>query len=104
MKQPLGRYYLYFSHHAGKYIRLAYADRLEGPWKMQAGGVMRIAFGGLVHRPWRAFTAERAIRDGAGFAEAADAELAEARPLRDNAYKLPMARAAMVQVLAELAG
>lgn len=42
VKQPLGRYYLYFSHHAGKYIRLAYADRVEGPWKMQAGGVMRI--------------------------------------------------------------
>jgi hypothetical protein len=42
VKQPLGRYYLYFSHHAGKYIRLAYADRLEGPWRIREGGVMRI--------------------------------------------------------------
>jgi hypothetical protein len=31
--EPLGRYYLYFAHHNGKYIRLAYADHLEGPWK-----------------------------------------------------------------------
>lgn len=33
----LGRYYLYFAHHRGKYIRLAYADRLEGPWTVHAG-------------------------------------------------------------------
>jgi len=36
----LGRYYLYFAHHAGTYIRLAYADRLEGPWKIHGGGVL----------------------------------------------------------------
>ncbi len=30
----LGSYYLYFAHHDGQYIRLAYADRLEGPWKL----------------------------------------------------------------------
>jgi hypothetical protein len=30
VENPLGRYYLYFAHHAGKYIRMAYADRLEG--------------------------------------------------------------------------
>jgi hypothetical protein len=29
--QPLGRYYLYFSSHHGLYIRLAYADQVEGP-------------------------------------------------------------------------
>jgi len=29
---PLGKYYLYFAHHQGTYIRLAYADRLGGPW------------------------------------------------------------------------
>ncbi|MEZ5351261.1 MAG: hypothetical protein R2762_01365 [Bryobacteraceae bacterium] len=42
VEKPLGNYYLYFAHHAGKYIRLAYADRLEGPWKIHAGGVLRI--------------------------------------------------------------
>ena len=25
--EPLGRYYLYFAHHRGTFIRLAYADR-----------------------------------------------------------------------------
>lgn len=32
--RPLGKYYLYFAHHIGKTIRLAYADRLEGPWRV----------------------------------------------------------------------
>lgn len=39
---PLGRYYLYFAHHAGKYIRMAYADRIEGPWVMRDGGVLAL--------------------------------------------------------------
>ena len=32
LPSPLGRYYLYFSHHQGASIRLAYADALTGPW------------------------------------------------------------------------
>jgi hypothetical protein len=40
--KPLGRYYLYFSHHAGKFIRLAYADALTGPWKIYEAGALRI--------------------------------------------------------------
>jgi xanthine dehydrogenase YagS FAD-binding subunit len=84
--------------------RTSFAFALVSVAAAYDGSDVRVAFGGLAHRPWRAFTAERAIREGAGFAEAAEAELAEARPLRDNAYKLPMARAAMVQVLEELAG
>jgi hypothetical protein len=43
IQNPLGKYYLYFAHHAGKFIRLAYADRLEGPWKIHAGGVQQLA-------------------------------------------------------------
>jgi hypothetical protein len=39
VQNPLGKYYLYFAHHAGKYLRLAYADRLEGPWKIYTAGV-----------------------------------------------------------------
>lgn len=42
VKNPLGRYYLYFAHHNGKYIRLAYADRLEGPWKIHAPGALHL--------------------------------------------------------------
>jgi len=42
VERPLGRYYLYFSHHAGKFIRLAYADRLSGPWTVHAPGTLRL--------------------------------------------------------------
>ena len=40
LPDALGRYYLYFAHDNGSYIRLAYADRLEGPWTIHAGGVL----------------------------------------------------------------
>jgi hypothetical protein len=40
---PLGVYYLYFAHHRGDYIRLAYADRLEGPWTVYGPGTVHLA-------------------------------------------------------------
>jgi hypothetical protein len=42
VESPLGRYYLYFAHHQGQYIRLAYADRLEGPWTIYKPGVLHL--------------------------------------------------------------
>lgn len=42
VKNPLGRYYLYFAHHGGKYIRLAYADDLRGPWKIHEPGTLHL--------------------------------------------------------------
>jgi len=69
---------------------------------------VRIAFGGLAHKPWRAYAAEALLRGGpanvSAFAQAADAELAAAEPLRDNAYKLDLARNVLVRTLEELAG
>ena len=41
IKSPLGKYYLYFAHHQGKYIRLAYADNLKGPWKIYEKGTLK---------------------------------------------------------------
>lgn len=38
--QRLGRFYLYFAHHNGRYIRLAYADKIEGPWRIHKPGVL----------------------------------------------------------------
>jgi hypothetical protein len=38
--EPLGRYYLYFAHHQGTYIRMAYADELAGPWTVYTPGVL----------------------------------------------------------------
>jgi xanthine dehydrogenase YagS FAD-binding subunit len=67
----------------------------------------RIAFGGLAHKPWRAFAAEDALRGRPAAEEsyrvAADAELERAEPLRDNAYKVELARTTLVRTLAELA-
>jgi hypothetical protein len=42
LEDPLGRYYLYFAHHQGTYIRLAYADRLEGPWTTYEPGTLQL--------------------------------------------------------------
>lgn len=42
IKDPLGKYYMYFAHHGGKYIRLAYADALEGPWKIYEPGTLQL--------------------------------------------------------------
>jgi hypothetical protein len=42
LPKPLGRYYLYFADHHGDYIRLAYADRLQGPWKVYEPGTLRL--------------------------------------------------------------
>jgi hypothetical protein len=42
LEGALGKYYLYFAHHIGENIRLAYADDLEGPWKIYAGGTLQL--------------------------------------------------------------
>jgi hypothetical protein len=43
LPHKLGNYYLYFAHHKGKYIRLAYADKLEGPWKIYQPGALQLS-------------------------------------------------------------
>jgi hypothetical protein len=47
IKHPLGRYYLYFAHHDGKFIRLAYADSLHGPWTVHEPGTLQLAQAGM---------------------------------------------------------
>ena len=36
----MGRYHLYFAHHKGHYIRMAYADDLAGPWTVYDPGIL----------------------------------------------------------------
>jgi xanthine dehydrogenase YagS FAD-binding subunit len=74
------------------------------------GGIVRdvrIAFGAVASRPWRAHAAERSLTGGPAtaeaFAAAADAELAAATPLPHNGYKVPLLRNLVVSVLTELA-
>ena len=50
VKRPLGKYYMYFAHHRGAYIRLAYADSLHGPWKVYVPGVLNVSATAL-YRP-----------------------------------------------------
>jgi hypothetical protein len=38
----LGDYYLYFADHKGRYIRLAYADDLLGPWRIHLPGSLQL--------------------------------------------------------------
>ncbi|MDR3082476.1 MAG: FAD binding domain-containing protein, partial [Streptomyces sp.] len=68
---------------------------------------VRLAFGAVASRPWRARAAERALTgaraDRESFAAAADAELAVAKPLIHNGYKVTLTRNLMVAVLSELA-
>ena len=42
IERPLGKYYLYFAHHQGKFIRMAYADHIRGPYTVYAPGVLSI--------------------------------------------------------------
>lgn len=42
LPNSLGRYYLYFAHHGGKFIRLAYADDLHGPWNIHVPGTLQL--------------------------------------------------------------
>ena len=69
---------------------------------------VRLALGGVATKPWRAWKAEEALRGRPAteesFRAAAGAELADARPLRDNAFKVELARRTMTAVLDELAG
>jgi xanthine dehydrogenase YagS FAD-binding subunit len=66
----------------------------------------RIALGAIAHGPWRAWRTEEEVRGGPAtperFAAAAEAELAQARPLRDNAFKVPLARNLLTATLSEL--
>jgi xanthine dehydrogenase YagS FAD-binding subunit len=68
---------------------------------------VRLALGGVAHKPWRARAAEAALRgaraDATAFRAAADAELAAAEPLRDNAFKVALAKRTLVAVLTALA-
>src|SRR5438874_5497621 len=67
---------------------------------------VRIAFGGVAHVPWRARKAEAALRGKPAaeetFRQAADAELADARPLPGNAFKVLLARYVLVRTLLDL--
>ena len=69
---------------------------------------VRLALGGVAAKPWRASIAEAMLRGRPATAEtlaaAAAAELAGARGLRDNVFKIELAKRTIVAALGELTG
>ncbi len=69
---------------------------------------VRLALGGVAPRPWRALAAERVLQGAPAtretFLQAAEAELAPARGLRHNAFKIELAKRTITSVLAEMSG
>ena len=67
LEEPLGRYYLYFAHHKGTYVRLAFADALAGPWRMHVPGTLALETSHFAtERPTSESLSERTRRDVAG--------------------------------------
>jgi xanthine dehydrogenase YagS FAD-binding subunit len=68
---------------------------------------VRLALGGVAHKPWRATTAETTLRGAPAtrptYRAAAEAELAAAQPLPGNAFKVTLARNVIVRTLLDLA-
>jgi xanthine dehydrogenase YagS FAD-binding subunit len=69
---------------------------------------IRLALGGVAHKPWRALKVEASLKGqpatDKNFLAAAEEELADAKPLTHNRFKVELAKRTIVAVLAELAG
>jgi xanthine dehydrogenase YagS FAD-binding subunit len=67
----------------------------------------RLALGGVAHKPWRANTAEKELigktADEKTFLAAAEAELAAAKGYKYNAFKIELAKRAIVLALSTVA-
>jgi xanthine dehydrogenase YagS FAD-binding subunit len=67
----------------------------------------RLALGGVAHKPWRDPSAEAALRgqtaDQSTFIRAADVLLRDARSFEHNAFKIDLARRAIVRALMQAA-
>jgi xanthine dehydrogenase YagS FAD-binding subunit len=65
---------------------------------------VRLAMGGVAHKPWRLTTAEAALRaipldDAAALRSAIATSFADARPLAHNAFKVELAQRAVLRAL-----
>ena len=80
-------------------VSVAAGLKLEGNTVSEAG----LALGGVAHKPWRDEHAETLLRGKPAtrdqFTIVANAVLESARPHRDNAFKVEMARRAIVRAL-----
>jgi xanthine dehydrogenase YagS FAD-binding subunit len=85
-------------------VSVAAALELDGSTIRSA----RIVLGGVAHKPWRAAAAEQSLAGkplgAAAFDSAAQAAIAGAKPLRQNAFKVDLVRRAVSRALAEAGG
>jgi xanthine dehydrogenase YagS FAD-binding subunit len=100
------------SHYRKVRDRVSYAFALvsvAAGLEMDEGTIkdVRLALGGVAHKPWRAERAEAALRGRpateTAFRQAAEAELAEAQALRDNSFKIELAKRVIADTLGKLA-
>jgi xanthine dehydrogenase YagS FAD-binding subunit len=84
-------------------VSVAVGLELEGGTIKEA----RFALGGVAHKPWRNVQAEAALRgrpaDAAGFAQAANIVLRDAKGFGHNTFKISLARRAIVRALTQAA-
>jgi xanthine dehydrogenase YagS FAD-binding subunit len=84
-------------------VSVAAALELEGETIEEA----RLALGGIAHKPWRDLSAEAALcgqaADQSTFARAADLVLRDASGFEHNAFKIDLARRAVVRALTQAA-
>jgi len=85
-------------------VSVAAAVQLDGETVQD----IRLALGGVGTKPWRAWKAEAALRgrpaDIESFRAAAEAELADAKPLANNGFKVALAQRTIIAVLNDLTG
>lgn len=79
--------------------RASYAFALVSIASVVDGEDVRLALGSVAPVPWRCERAEAVFAETGDAAAAADAELSDARPLRDNAFKLALARNLLIEAL-----
>jgi xanthine dehydrogenase YagS FAD-binding subunit len=81
-------------------VSVAAALDLDSNKKINA---VRIALGGVAHKPWRASAAEKELTgqtaDEKAFRGAAEAELAAAKGYKYNSFKIELAKRAIVRAL-----
>ena len=99
LPKPLGGTHLYHKVRD----RASYAFALVSVAAViQRDGSGRVAVGGIAHKPWRVEAAEAAMRRGAK--AVAQRLLAGARPMRDNAFKIPLVERTLAAVMSEARG
>ncbi|GAP96869.1 FAD binding domain-containing protein [Leptolyngbya sp. NIES-2104] len=87
------------SSYAFALVSVAAALEMDGNQIKQ----VRVAMGGVSHKPWRATEAERFLTGKAAtevnFAAAAEAEMRQAKPLEHNQFKVELGKRAIISAL-----